>query len=775
MRKLYFLLGLLWGWMSLGSLAAQTVSGKLVDENNRPLPYANVVVLSLPDSAFVSGTVSGEDGTFALPVAGENRLVKISSIGYVTAYRPASPSALGLVQMEADAQLLGEVVVKADLPKVQLKGGAVVTTVSGSVLEKAGTGNDLLDKIPGVSAKKGKVDVFGCGAAEIYINGRKMRNVSELDQLSSDNIKRVEVLRNPGARYDASVKAVVRIFTKKPQGEGFGFSNRTYAAYQYDWSLLEQFNFNYRRGGLDLGGMLLGLDNRTEDNKLLVQKTYLDKTWEQYSNMEGPYHTRNVAARWLMNYQFNDRHIMGMQYDFDRYPQMKQQTILLTSLQVDKQLDEESESRSYSAADKSQHSVDAYYNGEIGDWQLDLNADAMWSDREEPSTTREIIRENESLPTEHSIHTFERRDNRLYATKLVVGHPLWEGDFSIGGEYSYACRKNRFTNQEGILDNNLDEIKENAVSAFIEYARSFGKLQAQAGVRYEYLRSNYSEDNVRVDEQSRTYNNVFPSLTLSYPIGQAQLMLSYAGTIYRPSYYQLSGGVSYANRYTYEGGNPLLRSSIINTLSLNTSWKWVYLDIAYKHIKDMQIQVSRAYSAENPAISLLTHINAPHADLLNATLSLSPTIGCWSPQFNAMLRQQWFNVDTPDGRMNFSNPMGIFQWNNTFSLPKGFQLGLNMVLSTRGEMETVRILNTTSSVDFSLYKGFMNDRLTFQLQAEDLFHTSGQDVILYSGNRTTYVSSEPRRSFTLTVRYKFNAAKSKYRGTGAGESQKSRM
>lgn len=288
-------------------------------------------------------------------------------------------------------------------------------------------------------------------------------------------------------------------------------------------------------------GLLLGLDNRTEDNKLLVQKTYLDKTWEQYSNMEGPYHTRNVAARWLMNYQFNDRHIMGMQYDFDRYPQMKQQTILLTSLQVDKQLDEESESRSYSAADKSQHSVNAYYNGEIGDWQLDLNADAMWSEREEPSTTREIIRENESLPTEHSIHTFERRDNRLYATKLVVGHPLWEGDFSIGGEYSYACRKNRFTNQEGILDNNLDEIKENAVSAFIEYARSFGKLQAQAGVRYEYLRSNYSEDNVRVDEQSRTYNNIFPSLTLSYPIGQTQLMLSYAGTIYRPSYYQLSG------------------------------------------------------------------------------------------------------------------------------------------------------------------------------------------------------------------------------------------
>ena len=79
----------------------------------------------------------------------------------------------------------------------------MVTTVTGSVLEKAGTGNDLLDKIPGLSANNGSVNVFGSGKAEIYINGRKMRNSSELDQLSSENIKSVEVLRNPGARYDA--------------------------------------------------------------------------------------------------------------------------------------------------------------------------------------------------------------------------------------------------------------------------------------------------------------------------------------------------------------------------------------------------------------------------------------------------------------------------------------------------------------------------------------------------------------------------------------------
>ena len=217
MKTLRKTLLLLCSLASSFGLSAQTISGKLVDEQNQPLLYANVVLLSLPDSAFVSGTISGEDGAFTLEATSQNQIVRISSIGYKTVFKPVSPANIGIVQLVSDAQQLGEVVVKADLPKTRVKGNAMVTTVTGSVLEKAGTGNDLLDKIPGLSANNGSVNVFGSGEAEIYINGRKMRNSSELDQLSSDNIKSVEVLRNPGARYDASVKAVVRIITKKPQ------------------------------------------------------------------------------------------------------------------------------------------------------------------------------------------------------------------------------------------------------------------------------------------------------------------------------------------------------------------------------------------------------------------------------------------------------------------------------------------------------------------------------------------------------------------------------
>ena len=95
------------------------------------------------------------------------------------------------------------------------------------MLEKAGTAENLLNKIPNVTAQDGIITVFGRGTPEVYINGRKVRNWQELDQLSSDNIKSVEVVSNPGARYDASVKAVIRIITKKIAGEGISIDNRT--------------------------------------------------------------------------------------------------------------------------------------------------------------------------------------------------------------------------------------------------------------------------------------------------------------------------------------------------------------------------------------------------------------------------------------------------------------------------------------------------------------------------------------------------------------------
>ena len=112
-----------------------------------------------------------------------------------------------------DTITLREVVVKNSRPISQLKDDGIVTTIKGSILENLGSARDVLGYLPGVTNMNGSVEVFGKGAPMIYINGRKMRDGNELDQIRSDNIKEIKVINNPGSRYDASVNAVITIYT----------------------------------------------------------------------------------------------------------------------------------------------------------------------------------------------------------------------------------------------------------------------------------------------------------------------------------------------------------------------------------------------------------------------------------------------------------------------------------------------------------------------------------------------------------------------------------
>ena len=298
--------------MAVGA-KAQTISGMLIDEQHKPLPYAKVI-LQTADSAYLAGTSTGLDGKFELALHEKAKLINFSYMGYTSIVREISKNELGEIQLLPDAQLLGEVVVKGYLPKTQAKGDAMVTIVSGTVLEKAGTAENLLDKIPNVTAQDGAVTVFGRGTPEIYINGRKVRNLQELDQLSSDNIKSVEVISNPGARYDASVKAVIRILTKKVAGEGFGLDNRVLARHrdEYGWSAYDQLNLNYRKNGFDLSAMVLAGDYRNGNDQTFVIDTHLDKQWRQNLDLtDQKSESKNIETTLTLNYQFDENHSIG--------------------------------------------------------------------------------------------------------------------------------------------------------------------------------------------------------------------------------------------------------------------------------------------------------------------------------------------------------------------------------------------------------------------------------------------------------------------------------
>ena len=274
--------------LAMSAMMAQNITGKVVDTKGEPLPFANVMLLNRADSAFVKGAVSGEDGSFTINASCNGGIIKVSSVGYTTVFQDCVGGDLGVVRLNEDSKMLGEVVVKSYLPKTILSGEGMSTTVAGSVLEKTSNMEQLLSRIPSVSAKDGQIEVFGRGTPVIYINGRKMQDGMELQRLQPSDIKKIEVIKNPGARYDASVKSVIRITTKKPQGEGFSFDNNTTFCVNEDERLssIESFQANYRKGGLDISGFLYGAYTHTPDNKQITMFSYLTDTWKQTMDID---------------------------------------------------------------------------------------------------------------------------------------------------------------------------------------------------------------------------------------------------------------------------------------------------------------------------------------------------------------------------------------------------------------------------------------------------------------------------------------------------------
>ena len=757
-------------------MMAQDIKGKIVDEKGEPLAFANVVLLNRQDSAFVKGVVSGEDGHFAIDSACNNGIIKVTSVGYKTAWKDCTGENAGVIKMVANSKVLGEVVVKSSLPKTILKNGGMTTTVAGSVLEKAGTMEHLLDRIPNVSAQNGNINVFGRGEPIIYINGRQMRDRSELDRLSSDNIKSVEVIANPGARYAASTKAVIRITTKKIRGDGFGFDATTEGSYDEKKNAggYARLNLYYRRNGLELGAYAYGSKQSSPDEKDLQQMTYLDKTLNQQDRTRWKNKTETFSSRLNASYQFDNNNSLGASISFLRNPKLQTDGKTEGSVLRDEVLTETTTYISSEFGQNSNWSSNVYYVGKVGKLGIDFNTDWFWSKGNNKNNIDEHYQEVNSEIQNQLVSSTTSKYNRLIASKMVLSYPLFGGDLSVGGEYSFTNRNTNYAIIPNTLaDNVIDRIKEGMASAFVTYNRDLGKLNMEAGLRYENVDFKYYDNGKYMAEQSKTYGEWFPSLSLSMPIGNVQMQLSYAADIDRPNYWVLRSGVQYSNHYTYETGNPFLVSEISRNISYDLAYKWLTFNLTYEHVSDPIYQTVEMYK-DNAAIGLMRMINGKSYNNVTSTLNLQPTFGIWHPMLSAMVEKQWFELETRDGQY-LNKPVAMFRFNNTFDT-KWAMFSVMMTYITKGYEENHYIYKPMFNTDLSIYKSFLKDCLTFQLYVNDVFGTNDSHTIgKYGKLKETIFDEFSTSKISLTVRYKFNTTRSKYKGTGAGDSQKNRM
>ena len=772
--------------MTLTTLAqVQGVSGKVIDEKGEPMAFANVVLLSLPDSAYVQGTITEEDSSFNITSSKPGHLLKVSSIGYQTQCVNATPNMT--VTLKEETILLGEVVVKSTLPKTRVKGEAMRTTIEGTILEKAGSVTDALKRVPSLEAERdGAVSVLGRGEAEVYINGRKVQDLGELSRLRSDQIQHVDVIQNPGARYAASTKAVVRIQLKKAQGEGFSFQDNLAWSYQYDHTITNNLDVNYRIGGFDITASLWAGRFSTigkQENDL----TYLigPDAFESYTTQKTTHLWKGWSPQLQINYMFNQNHSVGAFYKYDRHPSGELNSHFFTSNYENKVLTEQSESQIWQNDRFSKHIFNAYYNGNIHNLGIDLNIDGLFDDTKTPgSTTEQTTPINEGVETAtRTIESNTKSGNSFWATKLILSYPVLKGNLSVGGEYSHNHRTDAysFTASESVPVKATDtEINESSTAAFMEYGRAFGRVFAQVGLRYEHLKNDYFNFGVREEDVCRDYGDWFPTASISMPIGKVQLSLSYRRDIQRPSYSNLTSSTIYFNRYTYQSGNPYLKPTYTHSLVLNSAYKWMNLTVNYGRIKDVVTMSTEPFpGSEDPLISLVRPVNSGEAyDQLSIIPSFRPVIGCWHPAWNIlMVFQNYKSLCANGSTITLNHPFASISWQNDFELPHNFRLNVFMQWVSKGDYNNFRIsasrFYTGIGVQKELNLGRMGS-LTLDLRCQDIFNTNKAQATIF-GIRELTTYNPARRTFSLDVTWKFNTARSNYRGTGAGEKQKARM
>ena len=752
------------------------LTGSIIDENRQPLPYANVYLLHPSDSTVIGGGVSNEAGVFVIPYELPMVLIRISYVGYKTTYRLCSKEQAGVIQIMPEAQTIKGVVVTGERPKVQLQGNSLVMNVEGTVMEQLGTAEDVLSRVPMISKKGEAFEILGKGVPLIYVNNRKLTDLQELKNIQSDNIKTVEVIQNPGARYDATVNAVIIIHTKRAAGEGLGVELTSWSRKGHGYANNERINLTYRTGGLELFANLFGAYNKRCSSGEFEQTVFADTLWVITNRQNNVDRNPYLEGRVGFNYQLNDNNSFGGFYQ-NTYDYVKTWSEYDDDIHYDGNVYDHLHNSGIKRAEGvPNHQVNLYYTGKFGQFGIDLNADYTFRKQRNRNQQQELSDKG----LDRDVNTENLTRSNLLAEKLIVSYPLLKGQIEVGEEYTNTRWKSRFENPEGYIANSNNEQREQAIAPFMELRQKIGRFQLSAGLRYEHVESDYYVGGIRRDEQCRTYDDLFPSVSVSSSLKHVQFSFSYAKRTTRPAYWQLSSDVVYENRLNLQTGNPYLKPVKYHNLNAMIMWKWLYLATNFSHCVDPILYT--AESVENDSkINFVTYMNYDHADWLSMTLGAQKNVklgdeSTWTPQYNIMLMKPWFKSEFVGKQKSFNHPMLALQLGNIVALPHDWLLQADFNMHTHGYQQNVWFDCTNPILTLSVSKDFFKRRLNVKLSGNDLFNGGINRFTLYS-NRMMFQKMEDNdsRCVTLSLRYRFNVTPSKYKGTGAGNAEKNRL
>ena len=756
-----------------GSLAAQRYSlgGRVTDSAEQPIPYATVVVLQ--NDIQVAGTTTNNEGRFTLSAEGGDYTLNITYIGYKSAQLPVSltqSTTLADIVLEEESEKIDEVVVTAQL--IRREADRFVVDIANSPIAIGKDGEELLKTAPSVWIQDDKISINGASGSKIYLNDREVRMEDEqliayLRSLRAEDIQRIEVIPQSGADYDAaSSGGIIKITTKKRLDSGLmGNASLVVNGTKGLYNVMPSVSLNYNRGKVNAYGRAWagtqGNGNETSEHTDYTSGTTIDAMSELFSTHSWAGGNAGIV------YDINDRHSVGgeVQYNFygggsdtdtwtDHTDGLTTRSEGIYHNDFHSQMVSGTLNYIYKLDDKgSTLKV-------IGDYTL--NASPNYNDYRDKvydiTTPNDIL----SSITRDEAHSRYQLGTATVALEKVLSPKV---TLKSGLKYTYNDNNNSATYEtkvdgawSPIYDKNYDiGYTENIGAAYIIATARLGRVSIVGGLRGEY--TNFHDNSGAVQQN---YFDLFPNANVSYSItkdGAYSLVAQYARTISRPSFWALSPNETKISEYMIQRGNPNLKPSYDNSLSVTAVLKYKFSITLGMKLTENAIQQATIASPENPEVLIIQHTNYPTMNNFFASVNLPFQLTKWwaaNVNITAMYMGQRIYADEPLRR----NLMGFANAQMSFTLPKNFFIEVEGRYSYGMVAGNTRI-SDMGNMNLTLKKRLLDNKLTISLGVQNIIPSTMNITIEEPTFKRVMNLDQPwqRPSAKFQISYNFNSGK----------------
>ena len=747
------------------------LTGRIIDTELNPIPYSTVVVLSEGDQ--ITGGSTNDEGRFNLVVPVGNYTLSARYLGYKSVEVNISITAttdLGDIILEAESEAIDEVVVTAQL--IRREADRFVVDVANSPIAIGKDGEELLKSSPGVWIQDDKISINGASGSKVYLNDREVKMedaqlIAYLRSLSANDIQRIEVIPQSGADYDAaSAGGIIKITTKKRLDAGLmGSASLVAQGTKGMYNVMPSVSLNYNRGKVNAYGRAwLGAQGNnfiSTEHTDYTSGTLIDAASEMDDTSQ--WGGGNVG----IVYDINDKHSLGAEVQYNYYGGNSVNDTWTEHTLADITTRTDGHYKSHGDNHMTTATLNYIYKLDDKGSVLKLIGDYAYSNS--PDRNNYFDREIDPITLLTRDSTY--RDNSLSRNQLGTATIALEKVLSpkvtlkAGVKYTYNNNSNtadyEYLKGEAWMPNTDKSYDigytENIGAAYVIASANLGRVSLVGGLRGEY--TNFRDKSGAI---AQNYFDLFPNANVSYALTKDyaySLIAQYARTISRPSFWALSPNEIKISAYMIQRGNPNLKPSYDNSVSVTAVLKYKYTITLGVKITENAIQQATIVDAENPELLIIQTINYPTMNNYFASVNLPfQFTKWWQANFNlmGMYMGQRIYPDEPI-RRNF---MGFASAQMTFTLPKEFYIELSGRYM-HGLVAGNTKLADMGNMNLSVKKRLVDNKLTLKLGVDNIIpQTQGITIEEPTFKRVMNVDQPWMRPMVnFSISYNFNTGK----------------